>query len=294
MYDFLLRVFNILVDFLISLVFFCKIGDFMNKMISIVSATYNASKTIEKMILSVLEQKNFSNIEFIIIDGESKDETVNIIKKYSQYIDYWISEPDKGIYNAFNKGVKKATGKYIYFLGSDDYLSNNIIMNEMEQYLNKNIDIVCGKVYLLDSILNIRKISGKFLSKQEILSGQMAPHQGMFMKRELALKYKFNEEYRIASDYELFLRAILDGAKIMFIDLVIANYNVQGVSSNDNKKFQEEYIAILKKYGLDKNIESFIKNNKEKKPKWRMFIKSILRILKLERHIKCLLGWEKF
>ena len=90
MYDFLLRVFNILVDFLISLVFFCKIGDFMNKMISIVSATYNASKTIEKMILSVLEQKNFSNIEFIIIDGESKDETVNIIKKYSQYIDYWI------------------------------------------------------------------------------------------------------------------------------------------------------------------------------------------------------------
>ena len=218
MYDFLLRVFNILVDFLISLVFFCKIGDFMNKMISIVSATYNASKTIEKMILSVLEQKNFSNIEFIIIDGESKDETVNIIKKYSQYIDYWISEPDKGIYNAFNKGVKKATGKYIYFLGSDDYLSNNIIMNEMEQYLNKNIDIVCGKVYLLDSILNIRKISGKFLSKQEILSGQMAPHQGMFMKRELALKYKFNEEYRIASDYELFLRAILDGAKIMFID----------------------------------------------------------------------------
>lgn len=294
MYDFLLRVFNILVDFLISLVFFCKIGDFMNKMISIVSATYNASKTIEKMILSVLEQKNFSNIEFIIIDGESKDETVNIIKKYSQYIDYWISEPDKGIYNAFNKGVKKATGKYIYFLGSDDYLSNNIIMNEMEQYLNKNIDIVCGKVYLLDSILNIRKISGKFLSKQEILSGQMAPHQGMFMKRELALKYKFNEEYRIASDYELFLRAILDGAKIMFIDLVIANYNVQGVSSNDNNKFQEEYIAILKKYGLDKNIESFIKNNKEKKPKWRMFIKSILRILKLERHIKCLLGWEKF
>lgn len=261
------------------------------KKISIISVTYNAVINIEKMIDSIIHQNDLSTFEFIIIDGGSKDGTVDIIKKYQQYIDYWISEPDKGIYNAMNKGIEKATGDYIYFLGADDDL-NNGALDKVVQYLDGETDIICGKVYLIDSSLNIKKVNGKFLSKQEILNGQMSPHQGMFMKRELALRYKFNEEYKIASDYELFLRAILDGAKVKFIDLIIANYSIQGISSTDTTKLKREYISILKKYGLDENVECFIKNNQEKK--WKILIKSMLRTLKLERHVKCLLGWQKF
>lgn len=261
------------------------------KKISIISVTYNAVINIEKMIDSIIHQNNLSSFELIIIDGGSKDGTVDIIKRYQQYIDYWISEPDKGIYNAMNKGIEKATGDYVYFLGADDYL-NDGALDKVLQYLDGKTDIICGKVYLIDKLLKIKKISGKFLSKQEILNGQMAPHQGMFMKRKLALKYKFNEEYRIASDYELFLRAILDGAKVKFIDLIIANYSIQGVSSTNIEKLKNEYISILKKYGLDDSVECFIKNNQEKK--WKILIKSMLRTLKLERHVKCLLGWQKF
>ncbi|WP_302048292.1 glycosyltransferase family 2 protein [Megamonas funiformis] len=260
------------------------------KKISIISVVYNAIDNIENMIKSVIYQQKIY-IEFIIIDGKSNDGTVDIIKKYQQYIDYWISEPDKGIYNAMNKGIQKATGDYVYFLGADDYL-NNGALDKVVQYLDGKTDIICGKVYLVDKLLNIKKTDGKFLSKQEILNGQMAPHQGMFMKRELALKYKFNEEYRIASDYELFLHAILDGAKVQFIDLIIANYSIQGLSSTNTKKLKEEYISILKKYGLDKSVKYFIKKNQEKK--WKMLIKNILRTLKLERYVKCLLGWQKF
>ena len=261
-----------------------------NNSISIISVTYNVNKTIEKMIESVIEQKN-SNIELIIIDGYSDDGTIDIIKKYEKDIDYWISESDKGIYNAMNKGIEKATGNYVYFLGADDYL-NNGSLDKVVQYLDGKTDIICGKVYLIDRMLKIKKISGKFLSKREILNGQMAPHQGMFMKRELVLKYKFNEEYRIASDYELFLRAILDGAKVKFIDLIIANYSIQGVSSISTAKLKNEYISILKKYGLDDSVECFVKKNQEKK--WKILVKNMLRTLKLERHIKCLLGWQKF
>lgn len=259
------------------------------KKISIISVVYNAVDNIENMIKSVIGQKNI-DFEFIIIDGKSNDGTVDIIKKYSKYINYWISETDNGIYNAMNKGIEKATGNYLYFLGADDYL-NEDILDKVVQYLDGKIDIVCGKVYLIDNLLKIKKVNGKFLSKKDILNGKMPPHQGMFIKRDLILKYKFNEKYTMASDYELFLRFVLEGATVEFINLIVANYSIEGTSSTNIKKLKEEYIDVLKKYNLDNNIDHFLKYNKEKK--WKTMIKSILKVLKLERYIKCyLLGWK--
>lgn len=98
-----------------------------NLKISIITVSYNAAKTIEQTIQSVVNQ-TYDNIEYIIIDGGSTDGTVDIIKKYEDKIAYWVSEPDKGIYDAMNKGILKASGEYIYFLGADDWLYNESVM----------------------------------------------------------------------------------------------------------------------------------------------------------------------
>ena len=105
--------------------------------ITIITAVYNALDTLEQAILSVLEQ-TYPNIEYIIIDGGSTDGSVELIKKYSSRIYYWVSEPDRGIYNAFNKGIYKSTGDYVYFLGADDCLfSKDIISKVVEELIGE-------------------------------------------------------------------------------------------------------------------------------------------------------------
>ena len=113
----------------------------MEKILTIITVVFNADKSIENTILSVIEQKKRyknRNIEYIIIDGKSTDNTIDIIKKYNQYIDFWISEPDKGIYDAMNKGIDIAKGEYIFFLGADDILLN-LPLNILTKAKEKNI-----------------------------------------------------------------------------------------------------------------------------------------------------------
>ena len=122
----------------------------MEKILTIITVVFNADKSIENTILSVIEQKKRyknRNIEYIIIDGKSTDNTINIIKKYNQYIDFWISEPDKGIYDAMNKGIDIAKGEYIFFLGADDILLN-LPLNILTKAKEKNINAVIGNVLL--------------------------------------------------------------------------------------------------------------------------------------------------
>ena len=104
-------------------------------LISVVTVVYNGEKTLEQTILSVVNQ-TYNNVEYIIIDGGSKDNTLDIIKKYEDKIDYWQSEPDKGIYDAMNKGIKLATGEFIYILGCDDFLIDKDIFENIKIYLN--------------------------------------------------------------------------------------------------------------------------------------------------------------
>lgn len=213
--------------------------------ISIIIVTYNAERYLDECIKSVVEQ-NSNNFELLIIDGKSTDNTLSIIKKYDKNIDYFISEKDNGIYDAMNKGLDCAKGEYVYFLGADDTLYNKNVLKDIENYLDNKIDILSGNVYLVDRNLNMKKLAKNNYTRKEIIRGQMIPHQGMFIKRELALKYKFNIKYRIASDYEMLLKAINDNATILFISNIVANYSVSGVSSIQINKSSEEYINILK------------------------------------------------
>lgn len=259
--------------------------------ISIIIVTYNAERYLDECIKSVVEQ-NSNNFELLIIDGKSTDNTLSIIKKYDKNIDYFISEKDNGIYDAMNKGLDCAKGEYVYFLGADDTLYNKNVLKDIENYLDNKIDILSGNVYLVDRNLNMKKLAKNKYTKEEIITGQMLPHQGLFVRRTLALKYKFNVKYKISSDYEMLLKIIKDNYNILYIDDVIANYNVSGISSLQTEILIKEYTEILKENISEENAILFNKkiNNNFLKKYVKKFIKNCFG----NRVLKKLSGWENY
>lgn len=214
--------------------------------ISIVTVCFNSAKTIEQTILSVINQ-TYSNIEYIIIDGKSTDGTVEIIKKYQKKIAYFVSEPDGGIYDAMNKGIEKATGDYIYFIGSDDYLVDEKIMSVVANYLkeDRNIDILSGGVWVLDEEQGLKKQNNPRPLMSEILAGTMLSHQGMFVRTNLMKLNMFNVEYKIAADFDFLIKCVKNNCQVEYIDDSIAYYSDQGFSSSSGIYCQLEYKKIL-------------------------------------------------
>ncbi|MEL7633367.1 glycosyltransferase family 2 protein [Sporomusa sphaeroides] len=232
--------------------------------VSVITVCYNSAKTLEDAIGSVVNQ-TYPNLEYIIIDGGSTDGTVDIIKKYKEKISYWISEPDEGIYDAMNKGLKRATGEWVYFLGSDDYLVSDhsftdifLTRSELDEF-----SVICGKVIKYDSKLDYGYVCPpKPLTYEDCRRGVMPPHQGMLMKRYLIEDYGgFSLEYKIAADLDLFIKFIASNQKIIFIDKVVACFSEGGMSSSfENKmKLVRERRNIIKQYRRNNiiNYEGF-------------------------------------
>lgn len=179
--------------------------------ISIITVCFNSASTLEKTILSVASQ-TYRNIEYIIIDGNSKDETVNIIKKNETIISKWISEPDNGLYDAMNKGLKLATGEVIGILNSDDtFLSSRVIEDLAIFHQKNNIDASVGNIVQHKKNGKIvRFYSSKRWNPQKLKIGFMPPHPAIFFKRTLFEKFGYYKlEYKIAADYELITRFFL-------------------------------------------------------------------------------------
>lgn len=195
--------------------------------ISIVTVCYNASTCIEDTIRSVIRQ-TYSNVEYIIIDGGSTDDTINIIKKYQDEISYWISEPDNGIYNAMNKGIKIATGRWINFMNAGDYFYDNYVLENI--FIHKyDVDIIYGAVerrydegFAIESPLAIDEICNKMVFS----------HQSTFVDLSLMKLNLFDESYKIISDYAFLLKAYREGAVFIEIPYVVASYDCNGISSN--------------------------------------------------------------
>tara|TARA_R110002050_G_scaffold104139_1_gene213501 strand:+ start:4218 stop:4976 length:759 start_codon:yes stop_codon:yes gene_type:complete len=210
----------------------------MNPILSIITATYNSDKTLDDTIQSLLNQ-NYNNYEYILIDGKSKDNTLEIIKKYEpifqgKKITYtWISEKDSGIYNAWNKGLKLAKGKWISFLGSDDiYLENALEKYAYQIFKNTDVDFIHSKVKLMDGKKTTFIISDKWVWKNFKREMKIA-HVGSFHNKYFFEKYgNFNEKYKIIGDYEMLLRA-KNNLKTLFFDDFTAEMKVGGVS-NEN------------------------------------------------------------
>ncbi|UQD56126.1 glycosyltransferase family 2 protein [Flavobacterium sp. K5-23] len=179
--------------------------------ISIITVCYNSAITIERTILSVKSQ-TYSNIEYIIVDGNSKDNTLEIVKKHEEKSIKWISEPDKGLYDAMNKGISMATGDLIGILNSDDTFNSTTVIEEIVGFHRQNtIDASVGNIIQhKDNGKIVRLYSSKYWSPEKLKIGFMPPHPSIFFKRELFNKYGvYDLGFKIGADYELITRFFL-------------------------------------------------------------------------------------
>lgn len=205
--------------------------------VSIITVCLNSGEHLEDTIRSVLSQ-TYKNIEYIIIDGGSTDGTAEIIKKYEGKIDYWVSEPDKGISDAFNKGILASTGEIIGFINSQDYyFSCDVIQKIVEVFINnKEAKIVYGKTYYVpvDSS-EIVGVMGEEFTEERMSKRNIMPHQSVFTKREVFERFGlFRLEYKFVMDYEYLLRATKFYSPI-FLDEGLAVMRLGGIS--DTNKF---------------------------------------------------------
>lgn len=211
--------------------------------ISVIIPTYNSEKYIEEAILSVVKSIPFENRDLIIIDGGSSDCTVEVLKKYEKEISFMISEKDKGIYDAMNKGISNSKGDYVIFLGSDDRLIFNY--NELKKYLVDNNTSYYGNVKLKPT----QKIyDGKF-NLWKFINRNIC-HQSILYPKELLIEYKYEVKYRFLADYFMNIQ-IWKSKKYNFkyIPIIISEYNVLGLSSNNiDVEFNKDSIKIIYKH----------------------------------------------
>ena len=208
--------------------------------ISIITSVYNNQETIAEAMDSVLSQ-TYTDIEYIIIDGGSTDDTVNIIKSYQNRIAVFISEPDKGIYDGLNKGIKLATGDVIGFLHSDDLYENNTVIEQVAQaFIENEIDSVYGDLTYVNKSDPTKVIrywkSGEF-TLNKLRRGWMPPHPTFFVKRAIYQQHgQFDTSFKIAADYDLMLR-FLGKYKIStdYIPNVLIKMRVGGESNKSLK-----------------------------------------------------------
>lgn len=176
--------------------------------ISLITVCYNAEQTIDTCIQSVIKQ-DFKNLEYIIIDGNSTDNTVKIIQAYQQHVTHFISEPDKGIYDAMNKGIALATGDIVGVLNADDYFADDTILNLVaNSFKKRNAEILYGDLdYVNDAGKVIRKWRSGDFERRNLDFGWMPPHPTFYCKRHLFKDFgTYSLDYGTAADYELMIR----------------------------------------------------------------------------------------
>lgn len=218
----------------------------MSYKVSIITVVYNGAQTIEQTILSVLGQ-TYKNIEYIIIDGQSTDGTQNIVRKYMDSIDCFISEKDNGIYDAMNKGIRIATGEIIGIINSDDWYSENAVEQAIDYFTQKEVDLVYGKVCFVEQ--NGEKKIAQQLPLEMLWYRTVVYHPSVFIKKKIYEQFGFyNLKYKISSDYELLLRLYSHQVKFGYIDVVVAYFCLGGLSTTLQKESIEEHREISLKY----------------------------------------------
>ena len=214
--------------------------------ISIIIAVFNGGKTLSACLDSVINQ-SYQNKEIIIIDGGSKDNSIDIIRSKSKSITFWESEKDRGIAHAWNKGLKKASGEWIQFLGSDDTLYDSDVLNDVAHQIatSVNCDVVYGQIIFADG-QSTGKILGQPFSWQVQKRRMMIPHTGCFHRSQLFTQIgDFDESFKIALDYEILLRK--PNINALFLQRLITKMGGTGISSQlIFKSLRENKVAQIK------------------------------------------------
>jgi glycosyltransferase involved in cell wall biosynthesis len=264
--------------------------------LSIITVNYNDAIGLERTIKSVISQ-TYHDFEFIIIDGGSTDESVEVIKKYEEHIDYWVSEHDGGIYCGMNKGLHQAQGEYVNFMnGGDCFYSPQVL----EQIFSLGIetDIITG-THVGSPHPNIGKNG---VTMYDLCTGAI-DHQASFIKREVALRHPYDEKYKIVSDWKFFIEAlIIDNCTFYYTDTIVVNVDMSGISNSNKVLNNQEREAVLNEllperiladYKLLMSIHPDLLANAQKITKSQSVRKSIIKIanilLKLKKISKTVL-----
>lgn len=233
--------------------------------ISIITATYNSSRTLTDTLESVLRQ-SYTNIDYVIVDGGSKDNTLDIIRQYEPRFGgrmRWISEPDKGIYDAMNKGIRMATGDVVGLLNSDDfYTSDDVLENVAKTMSDPNVDAVYGDIhYVNDNDLThcVRYYSSRVFRRGLMRMGFMPAHPSFYCRRAIYEKYgTFDTSLRIAADFENLLRLIfVNRIRTKYIPEDFVTMRTGGASSSgmvSHKRILKEHMIAYKQNGVYSNM----------------------------------------
>lgn len=242
-------------------------------LITVVTVVFNGVEFLEGTIKSVIEQK-YDNVEYIIVDGGSKDGTLDIIKKYEYAIDYWVSEPDKGIYDAMNKAIDLGSGDWINFMNAGDYFFDFDVLNRVFEE-SKNLtryDVVYGDHQV--RYLNRTRIAKAGKIKNLWKASQFC-HQSAFVRLAYHKKNKFNLYRKIAADFEFFYKCMRVGSMMKYLPFVISNVSAGGVSDvkrvdsvlerwlivEKNFIVNISYLAILTQTILKMSIKKYVCKN---------------------------------
>lgn len=220
-------------------------------LISIITVCFNSARLLQRTIKSVRNQ-TYTEIEYIVIDGASKDNTLQLIKENQDIINLWRSEPDSGLYFAMNKGLDLASGDYVIFINAGDMFYSHDTLEKIFENHQDDVDIYYGDTMILAENLKelgSRRLSPpKHLTKNSFRWGMTVCHQSIFIKRSIAPKYK--TEYRITADYDWVLTSIENAKKIVNTKIYISKFLSGGLSSKHVVKANKErYKIMCKHYG---------------------------------------------
>lgn len=234
--------------------------------ISLVTATYNSAETLRDTMQSVLNQ-TFKDVDYIIVDGGSKDGTLDIVKEFEPKFEgrlRWVSERDKGIYDAMNKGVKMAQGEVVGILNSDDFFASNHVLSKVHDAFEKNpaIDGVYADVRYVDwhdTSKTVRMFSGRDFKREKLCWGKMPPHPSFYVKRQCYDKFGlYSLNYPICADYDMFVKMIWEGnINTLYINEVFVNMRSGGTSSSGikvHRKIMRERMRCVREHNMPSNF----------------------------------------
>jgi glycosyltransferase involved in cell wall biosynthesis len=227
---------------------------------SIITVTYNAEKVLEDTIQSVIFQ-TYRNVEYIIVDGASKDHTLEIVNKYHNRINKVISEPDKGLYDAMNKGIQLATGDYLCFLNAGDKFHDSETLQKIVHTLKGQElpDVIYGETAIVDEeghFLHMRRLSAPaHLNWKSFKQGMLVCHQAFFANRELAINHLYNLQYHFSADFDWCIRIMKKAKCLHNTRLTLIDYLNEGMTTKNHKaSLKERFCIMAKHYGLISTI----------------------------------------
>ena len=241
-----------------------------NPLISVITVVFNAKDDLEYTLKSIISQE-FKSFEVIVIDGGSTDGTLQILEQYSNHIDFWVSEPDDGIYHAMNKGIHESKGKWLNFMNAGDcYFNNNVLQDIFSQNNYNDEDILIG-----NSVIDYKDFSRVMTvnKSNQLWKGLFFKHQSAFIKRSYHSENLYNIKNVISADFEFFYTAFSLKKKILFLNVIIAIFNSGGISdtrrveaikgilnslNNSNKLYFNRLIFFIFQIKINQ-IKSFIK-----------------------------------